>query len=382
MSRAVLTALTALTGLSLGGLGAGSCSRPEPIRRQDDFPPTAEEGSDPWADLRPGTSRSPARPVEPPVGVGSAETRSPASDAAGTAPAEVGAAAEGTRPEEPAPVAGDPVAGGTTPEENRLLDDLIRGVSDDRGPQTAEDVPPVPEPKPVPEEPPGEPPGEPPVEEPAGIAAVGETDLPEEEPEPTPEGPAPSGEDVAAVPGPESTEAASASPELEPPDDEEEIPPLTPEEIHERVSEILERLAGADVTDAAAAYRRLWEVRADLIPSLILETTGKRRTSLREIAVLVLDTKRFVRLDEKRQMLVYAIPGMGDYRYEELAAGRALSGRAAKVVLRDRDGFPVGVVIRAALVNRFRSLDYPSGGDQPDLVGWWRRYYERRKPKL
>jgi hypothetical protein len=143
----------------------------------------------------------------------------------------------------------------------------------------------------------------------------------------------------------------------------------------------MERLTG-DEAEASAAYRELWEVRADVIPALIQETISKRRSSLRELAILVLDTRTFVRVDEDRQMLVYTIPGLWDYRYEELAAGKALSGKAAKAILRDREGFPVGVVIRAALVNRFRSLDYPSGSDQTDIVGWWRRYYERRKPKL
>ncbi|MGQ9591756.1 MAG: hypothetical protein ACUVYA_15840, partial [Planctomycetota bacterium] len=151
------------------------------------------------------------------------------------------------------------------------------------------------------------------------------------------------------------------------------------EEIGRTVGDYIRRLK-ADEDSARDAFVELWEVDADLIPELIEHVADPERSALREIAVLVLDTGGFFRRDPKDGAPIYRIPGLGSFELDDVAAGKVPAG--AKAVLRNFEKFPVGVVVRAALVNRFRSRDYPSGDDRADVKGWWRRYYQRVRLKL
>lgn len=151
------------------------------------------------------------------------------------------------------------------------------------------------------------------------------------------------------------------------------------EEIRRAVGDYVRRLK-ADEDSAREAFVELWEVEADLIPELIEHVVDSERSALREIAVLVLDTGRFFQRDPKDGTPIYTIPGLGAFELDDVAAGKVPAG--AKAVLRNFERFPVGVVVRAALVNRFRSRDYPSGDDRVDVKGWWRRYYQRVRPNL
>jgi hypothetical protein len=183
---------------------------------------------------------------------------------------------------------------------------------------------------------------------------------------------------------PTEATSLSAPDETELPTEEPAEPPegtkLSTEEIQERVGELVAQL-GAEEAEAKRAFRDLWEIPREWIPRLLVEVESDRPTLLTEISVLVLDTKRFVRLDEVTGKLAYTIPGMGRFEYDDVAAGRIWQGRAIKAVFRNLDGFPLGVVVRAALVNRFRSTDYPSGDDRRDPVRWWQRFYERVNSK-
>jgi hypothetical protein len=141
------------------------------------------------------------------------------------------------------------------------------------------------------------------------------------------------------------------------------------------LQDYLSRLRGAPRT-AATAYRQLWEVRPDVIPLLIPHVTSTERTELRELDLLVLQ-KDFARYDEADRRFYYNIRGMGQIHFDDIAVGPARSGRGRKVVLKDFGGFPLGVVIRAALLNRFRSSDFPEAASERDLRGWWQAFYEK-----
>ena|SRR5437867_7624452 len=134
--------------------------------------------------------------------------------------------------------------------------------------------------------------------------------------------------------------------------------------------------------EAEEAFRELWSAPKELIPALILEIENTEPSQLKELKVLVLDTKGFCRLDEKEEKFVYRVKGMGKFSYDDLAAGQLKSGRGIQVKVRNFNRFPVGVVIRAALVNRFRSTDYPPEDDARDPVHWWQSFYERAQPTL
>jgi hypothetical protein len=134
--------------------------------------------------------------------------------------------------------------------------------------------------------------------------------------------------------------------------------------------------------EAEAAFRELWSVPKELIPALILETGNTEPSQLKELKVLVLDTKGFIRMDDKEGKLVYRMKGMGNFTYDDVAAGPVKSGLGLRVIVRNFSRFPVGVVIRAALLNRFRSADYPPLDDRADPVHWWQSFYERALPAL
>jgi hypothetical protein len=131
---------------------------------------------------------------------------------------------------------------------------------------------------------------------------------------------------------------------------------------------------------ANEAYRELWEVPAALLPSLILEAGNDQPSRLADLTILVLDQKKFLSVDEEGNCR-YDIPGLRGVKYDDIVVGKA--PRGLKVVLRRvKKQFPVGVVIRAALINRFRSGDVPPGDDAVNPVRWWQQFYERMKGRL
>ena len=132
--------------------------------------------------------------------------------------------------------------------------------------------------------------------------------------------------------------------------------------------------------DAGEAFRELWEAPPEIIPELILQAGNPEPSGLHELTILVLDRKRFLSVDEEGNVL-YDIPGLRGIKYDDIVTGNA--PRGLKVVLRRlRQQFTVGAVIRAALINRFRSADVPAGNDAANPVRWWQEFHERVKGRL
>ena len=164
----------------------------------------------------------------------------------------------------------------------------------------------------------------------------------------------------------------------------------------EDIESYLRRLqASPDV--AGKAFRELWSVPRSLIPQLILEVENPSPTGIRELQILAMDKERLSRLrnvglnpdgefvvhtNERGESFVHDVPGMGQFAYAQISVGSARGGLSAKVVVRSFRGFPVGVVIRAALINRFKSSAYPAGDHRTHLRGWWRRFYEKQRSSL
>ncbi len=160
--------------------------------------------------------------------------------------------------------------------------------------------------------------------------------------------------------------------------DDEGDPPvrMSEIEIESLVGEYLDRLRSRDAEDANAAYRELWEVSPQLIPRLLREVDSDEPTSIRDLRILVFAP--VVHADDEGEVS-YDIPGMRGVMIDDVAAGLAPNRRGSDVRLRRRRGFPLGAVVRAALLNRFRSPQYPPGDDSRDPRGWWRAYYEAVK---
>jgi hypothetical protein len=127
--------------------------------------------------------------------------------------------------------------------------------------------------------------------------------------------------------------------------------------------------------------RELWEVEARWIPDLILEVDNPQPSKVRELKVLVVDRDSFARknvgLDARERISPTGFPAWGSSSTTAFAVGPARSGKSLKIVLKrsaTSAPFSVGMAVRAALLNRFASSDYPS---RADLLGWWQEYYER-----
>lgn len=177
--------------------------------------------------------------------------------------------------------------------------------------------------------------------------------------------------------------------------DGEEAPrPAVPlDKLSRDVQALLGALKGEDPKAADDAFWKLVEVREDRIPELISQVESTERTRITLLKILVLDL-------EFKGFMASKIPGMG--RMEEfddegrlvwqgysdrLACGelrepapKGKEGRIKgyKVQMKHWGGFPLGVVVRAGLINRFRSRSYPSGIDHTrDLIGWWKAYHQR-----
>ena len=132
--------------------------------------------------------------------------------------------------------------------------------------------------------------------------------------------------------------------------------------------------------DAEDAYRKLWKVPNSLVQPLILEVTNTEKSNLTELSILVTDTRSFLRRDESSGEFLYFIPGMGDCAYSDISVKDVRNG--IKVVIKKFDRFSLGVVVRAGLVNRFRSPNHPPGHDKMGLVEWWQLFHGRVRGQL
>lgn len=159
--------------------------------------------------------------------------------------------------------------------------------------------------------------------------------------------------------------------------------------FRQEVRELVQRLRSTPKS-AEETFRQLWEVDRQLIPELLLEIENPETSQLRELRILIPDREEFSRrnvlLNAAGDGLSYVVPGMGTLQYDDLATGPA-RGRGLKLVLKRLNTssslpFTVGEVIRAAMLNRFRSSDYPPDDQRSGLVAWWQRYYERVRSSL
>lgn len=147
-----------------------------------------------------------------------------------------------------------------------------------------------------------------------------------------------------------------------------------------QVDDYIRQLQG-NPKQAAVVFRKLWELPSHLVPYLVREVDHEAPSSLKELSILVLNTDTFVRFDpDTQEILGYKIPGMGDVVFDQIASGKV--ARGYRVTLRHRRGFAVGVVVRAALINRFRSTNYPAGDARGRAAGWWDAFYRRVKDEL
>ena len=148
-----------------------------------------------------------------------------------------------------------------------------------------------------------------------------------------------------------------------------------------------------DAPSARKAFLKIWEIPESVIPRLIEQVENGETSQLESIEILVLDPD-FLRPGDMKPFLANSIHGLGrmetldetnkdDIRiisqeYTTKAYG-ITPNRHYKVKLEKFGGFPIGVVIRAGLINRLKSTHYPpSSDDDPEpgkLVAWWRDYY-------
>ena len=155
-----------------------------------------------------------------------------------------------------------------------------------------------------------------------------------------------------------------------------EKPAVKPKTPAEKASLLLKRLTGPAVT-ARKAYIALWKVDKEQLPALIVQVASKTPTNIRELDVLVLQ-KDFARYDEKEQRWFYWIKGMGNFELDDIAMSKVARPRGAvRVRLKKFKGFPLGVVLRAGLLNRFRSTRFPGIDDRKFLGQWWKLYYRQ-----
>lgn len=144
---------------------------------------------------------------------------------------------------------------------------------------------------------------------------------------------------------------------------------------------LLRRLAGPPAL-ARKAYVELWGVGKEQIPELIRQVDSKQQTRLIELDLLVLQ-KGFARYDEKEKRWYYWIKGMGNFEIDDIAMSK-IPGRKGSVRVRMKKfgGFPLGVVLRAGLLNRFRSTRFPGVDDRKYLSRWWKLFYQQNAPAL
>jgi hypothetical protein len=150
-----------------------------------------------------------------------------------------------------------------------------------------------------------------------------------------------------------------------------------------RVARLIERLRSGP-PENEEAFLEIARVDARLIPELIPWTESKASTKFYRMETVALHD-RIVRADEKDGTLYYFVKGMGRFFFDDVATG-AVRGRPGATRIEYRayeSAFPLGVVIRAALLRRFASSKYPASSDDEERIAdWWREYYELSKLRL
>ncbi|MEM7263226.1 MAG: hypothetical protein AAF488_14645 [Planctomycetota bacterium] len=148
------------------------------------------------------------------------------------------------------------------------------------------------------------------------------------------------------------------------------------------VAGLIRRLQAGPPGDVDA-LREIQRIPPHLVPALIEQVDHRGRTQIRELAVPAYHDDIAV-IDPKSDLLFYYVKGMGKFAFDDVATG-PLGGtrRGTRVVFRTfTNGFLVGEVVRAALLHRFRSGNYPSRNENSDIVAWWRDYYAISKTRI
>ena len=147
----------------------------------------------------------------------------------------------------------------------------------------------------------------------------------------------------------------------------------------ESPAQLVEQLRSTDLEMARAAYIQLWTVNKDWVPQLLEQVANAAPTRLTSLRVVAFDKIGQPGADGE---LVYYVPGLGGTLIDDISGGIARHRQHYDVRIKQKRGFPVGVVVRAGLLNRFRSKDYPSGDDRADPKRWWIQYYARVRDSL
>jgi hypothetical protein len=158
-------------------------------------------------------------------------------------------------------------------------------------------------------------------------------------------------------------------------------PPETQKSSAEKTRLLLEYLTGP-VPRAQKAYKVLWSIDKKQIPSLVAHVGDNVPTKIRELDLLVLQHD-FARYDEESRRWFYLIKGMGSFEIDDIAMNKVTRPKGAvRVRLKSFKGFPLGVVLRAGLLNRFRSTRFPGLDDRKFIVQWWQLFYRQNASNL
>ena len=158
-------------------------------------------------------------------------------------------------------------------------------------------------------------------------------------------------------------------------------PPEAQKSSAEKTRLMLEYLTGP-APRAQKAYKVLWGIDKKQIPSLVAHVGDNALTKIRELDLLVLQHD-FARYDEKSRRWFYLIKGMGSFEIDDLAMNKVTRPKGAvRVRLKNFKGFPLGVVLRAGLLNRFRSTRFPGLDDRKFIVQWWQLFYRQNASNL
>ncbi len=144
---------------------------------------------------------------------------------------------------------------------------------------------------------------------------------------------------------------------------------------------VVDRLTSNPAT-ARDAFRQLSKMPADLIPVFLPAVASTRATKVYAMDVYVVhgEDETVMRSIDEDGRFYYYVRGMGRFSFEDIALGEFRRG--TRVRFRNiREGFPLGAVVCAALLNRFKSPHYPNFEDK-DLLRWWEEYYRRSKDSI
>ena len=158
-------------------------------------------------------------------------------------------------------------------------------------------------------------------------------------------------------------------------------PPEARKSSAEKTRLMLEYLTGP-APRSQKAYKVLWGIDKKQIPSLVAHVGDNVPTKIRELDLLVLQGD-FARYDEKNKRWFYLIKGMGSFEIDDIAMNKVTRPKGAvRVRLKNFKGFPLGVVLRAGLLNRFRSTRFPGLDDRKFIVQWWQLFYRQHASNL